>query len=114
MSLLVASVAGSLGAVARYVLSGVVQTRSASGFPFGTLAVNLSGSFCLGLVVGAGSLDSWLAMSAIGFLGGFTTFSTFMVESIRLGTRSTGASINLMGTIVGGVLVAAVGYILTG
>lgn len=112
MTLAVIAIAGSLGAVARYLLSGWVQTRSASDFPAGTLAVNVVGSFALGLVAGAGSLDSTLTVFFVGFLGGFTTFSTWMVETIRLGMRSTGALLNLAVSLVGGVVAAAVGYIL--
>jgi CrcB protein len=113
MTLLIASVAGAAGAVCRYAVSGWVQTRHDTDFPTGTLAVNVVGSFGLGVVVGAGSPDSILTLVAVGFLGGFTTFSTWMVESIRLGPGSPRALLNLTLSLGGGVTAAVVGFILT-
>ena len=112
-TLVTASLAGAVGAVCRYLVSGWVQTASSSDFPVGTLCVNLTGSFGLGLVVGAGHLDSTLILTAVGFLGGFTTFSTWMIETIRLGPRSPRALINLSLSLTGGVIAAAVGFTLS-
>lgn len=111
MMFLAVSVAGSLGAVARYLLTGVVQQKSSSDFPIGTMAVNLSGAFVLGLVAGAGDLGSYPWVLAAGFLGGFTTFSTWMVETLGLGLHSVRALLNLAVSLVGGVVLAALGYI---
>jgi len=113
MSLLAASVAGAVGAMLRYVVSGWVQGRSRSDFPFGTLTINLVGSFSLGLVVGAGHPESMVTLAVVGFLGGFTTYSTWMVETIRLGATSRRGVINLASSLIAGVAVAALGYILT-
>ena len=85
MMLFVTTVAGSIGALCRYLLSGVLQERTRSDFPVGTLAVNLVGAFLLGLVTGTDNLQSTATLTAVGFLGGFTTFSTWMIETIRLG-----------------------------
>lgn len=82
--------AGSfVGGVARYLLSHVVQTNVASGFPWGTMVVNVLGCFFIGLLYGLferGSLmNSDLRMFlTTGFCGGFTTFSTFMHENYAL------------------------------
>jgi fluoride exporter len=76
---------GGLGAIARFVLDGVVAGRLGRDFPFGTLAVNLLGTFVLGALVGM-AVDGdryWLA--GTGLLGSFTTFSTWALESHRLG-----------------------------
>lgn len=114
MTLIVVSIAGSLGAMTRYVVSGWAQARFRSDFPVGTLTVNVAGSFALGLTIGAGSLESSLTMASVGFLGGFTTFSTWMVETIRLGTRSGRALGNLVLALVLGLFAAALGFVLTG
>ena len=84
MTVLMVSLAGAVGAVCRYLISGWVQGALRTGFPVGTTVVNLSGAFALGLVVGAGSPDSSVTMILAGFLGGFTTFSTWMVETLAL------------------------------
>jgi len=78
-----------LGANARYFVSMWLAAKLGAEFPYGTLAVNVSGSLLLGFLVAAGS--HYLALSpqlrlmmTVGFLGSFTTFSTFAVESIAL------------------------------
>lgn len=112
MTLLVATVAGAFGALGRYVVSGWVQERSGSLFAVGTLAVNLSGAFLLGLLIGGGDVESASVAAGTGFLGGFTTFSTWMFETARLGLsplRSRAiANITLM--LIGGLALAAIGY----
>jgi fluoride exporter len=74
---------GGVGAVARFLLDGAVTARAGSGFPWGTLAVNLSGAFALGLLVGVA--DDAYRLLGTGLLGAYTTFSTWMLESHRLG-----------------------------
>lgn len=112
MTWITLTVAGAVGAAARYGLSGWVQRRTASPLPVGTAVVNLVGAFALGWVVKA-STGLGLDLLA-GFLGGFTTFSTWMVESWsmaqagRRGRRR--ALINLVGLLVVGVAFAALGY----
>ena len=76
---------GGLGAVARFGMDGAVGSRVGGGFPFGTLAVNLSGSLLLGLLVGAAVSGDSYRIAATGFVGAFTTFSTWAFESHRLG-----------------------------
>ena len=81
---------GFIGAAARYLVGGWVQHALARpGFPFGTLAVNLLGSFILGFVLQLGTTrglfgPSFREFVAIGMLGGFTTFSTFSWETTAL------------------------------
>lgn len=89
MQLLYIGLFGAFGCISRYVISGWVLAATGSVFPYGTLAVNVAGSFLLGLIM-EGSQHSTLLSPEIrlgltvGFLGGFTTFSTFSYETIRL------------------------------
>ena len=75
---------GAVGAIARFLLDGAVSARASSSFPWGTLVVNLTGAFALGFVTGQLSGDAQLLVGT-GLLGGYTTFSTWMFESHRLG-----------------------------
>jgi fluoride exporter len=80
---------GAAGTLARYGLQGLVQLRLGSGFPYGTLLINLSGCFLLGLV-GQFTLNrmvlspDWRIAIAIGFFGGYTTFSSFGWETAKM------------------------------
>ncbi|MGZ8481987.1 MAG: fluoride efflux transporter CrcB [Candidatus Limnocylindria bacterium] len=77
--------AGGLGALARFLLDGAVAGRVRSSFPFGTLAVNISGAFVLGVLAGAALNDDAYRVLGTGLVGAFTTFSTWALESHRLG-----------------------------
>jgi CrcB protein len=76
---------GGIGAVGRFLLDGAVAQRLGRGFPFGTLAVNLSGALLLGVLVGAALTDTQYRLWGIGLIGAYTTFSTWALESHRLG-----------------------------
>ena len=80
-----AALLGAAGAVARFRMDSVVSARLPSEFPLGTLVVNLSGAFGLGALVGLAASDRVAFVLGTGFAGGYTTFSTWMVESVRLG-----------------------------
>ncbi len=88
MTLLVVAAGGALGAVSRYITTGWVQSLSGDFFPWGTLVVNVLGSLALGfgLVWLQASVASAEARQfvAIGFLGSFTTFSTFSFETVAM------------------------------
>lgn len=89
MQILYIGLFGAFGCISRYVMSGWVLGVAGGGFPYGTLAVNLVGSFLLGLIM-EGSQHSTLFSPevrlglTVGLLGGFTTFSTFSYETVRL------------------------------
>jgi CrcB protein len=81
--------AGALGTGARYLISGWALAVLGAGFPYGTLAVNVVGSFLIGLVMQVGLATPLLSPTlrltlTTGFIGGFTTYSTFNYETIRL------------------------------
>jgi fluoride exporter len=83
--LLAVGVLGGLGAIGRFLLDGAVSSRVTGSFPFGTLAVNVSGAFMLGLLVGLALEGDAYFVIGSGLLGGYTTFSTWALESHRLG-----------------------------
>jgi CrcB protein len=79
----------ALGGVIRYLLGGFIQRWSGGTYPLGTLLINITGSFLLGLIYrysadSAAITPEVRAMLTIGFCGGYTTFSSFSYESIRL------------------------------
>ena len=76
---------GGVGALARFALDALVSARARSGLPLGTLAVNVTGAFVLGLLVGLAVRGDALRLAGTGALGAYTTFSTWMLESHRLG-----------------------------
>jgi CrcB protein len=77
--------AGGVGAVARFAVDGAVARRAATEFPLGTLVVNISGAFALGVLVGAALHGDGYRLAGTGLLGAYTTFSTWAFESQRLG-----------------------------
>jgi CrcB protein len=95
---------GGLGAVARFVLDRFVLARTGRGFPAGTLAVNASGSFLLGLLVGVSLEGDAYLFAGTAVLGSYTTFSTWMLETQRLGEDGEGG-----GLLANIVLSAALG-----
>ena len=89
LKLALIALGGAFGAVARFALSSAVQARTPSGFPAGTLAVNVVGCLALGLLLawieGRDDMSAELrALLAVGVLGSFTTFSTFGAETLDL------------------------------
>ena len=89
MKLFLIALFGAIGTLARYGLQGVVQIRMGSMFPYGTLLINLTGCFLLGLI-GQLTLNRMLISSdlriaiAVGFFGGYTTFSSFGWETAKM------------------------------
>jgi fluoride exporter len=76
---------GGAGSVLRFVADGAVARRMGREFPYGTLAVNLSGSFALGVLVGAAVSGDAARLAGTGLIGAYTTFSTWAFETHRLG-----------------------------
>ncbi len=105
---------GGLGAVARLRIDRLVQLRANISFPLGTFTVNVLGSFCFGLLTGAGVGGDALLLTGIGLLGSFTTFSTWMLEAERLGEdgEDRWALANLGLSLAGGLAAASLGWAL--
>ena len=106
---------GGLGSASRYLIGQWAATALGVGFPYGTLIVNMVGCFALGLVVQLAVAGSWhgdvRAALAAGFLGGFTTYSSFNQETLTLFTAGAGgaAALNIAVTLGGGLLAGALG-----
>ncbi|MGV0741816.1 fluoride efflux transporter CrcB [Mycolicibacterium sp. XJ870] len=79
------AVLGGAGAVCRFLLDRAVSARVKRGFPFGTLAVNLTGALLLGFLGGLALSPHTALIVGTGFVGSYTTFSTWMLETQRLG-----------------------------
>jgi fluoride exporter len=78
-------VAGGMGSVLRFVVDGAVARRMARSFPFGTLTVNVSGAVLLGLISNLALSRHAALLTDTAFIGSYTTFSTWMLETQRLG-----------------------------
>jgi fluoride exporter len=118
MPLIFIGLGGFAGAIARYLVDGLVTERTAGTFPWGTLAVNATGSFLLGLLFAMTAERAILPAEIrgpvmIGFIGAYTTFSTYMLESWQLieGGSYAPALANLGGSILIGVVAVAAGLV---
>jgi fluoride exporter len=108
---------GGCGALARFLLDGIVSERGAAGrFPLGTLAVNLSGSVLLGLLAGATLHGDALLLAGTATLGSYTTFSTWMFESHRLAEDGEWPVLaaNVAGSLALGLAGVALGRLIGG
>ncbi len=108
MNLLLIGMGGFAGAIARYLIDGWVSDAAGGSFPYGTLAVNVSGSFLLGVLFAATTERAILSPELrgpvmIGFIGAYTTFSTLMLETWRLG-ESAGLAPALANVVGSGLL----------
>lgn len=111
MTFLYVAIGGALGAVLRYLTALTVP------FPLGTLTVNLVGSLAMGVVfvvLLAKGLDKWQPLVMTGVLGGFTTFSAFSLDTLRLyeAGQLGGAAAYVLGSVIGAVVACFLGVAL--
>jgi CrcB protein len=118
VTLILVGIGGFFGAVARYLVDGWVSQATGGSFPYGTLVINISGSFVLGILFGLTVERAVLpaeirAPLMIGFLGAYTTFSTWMLESWRLaeGGALVAAAMNIGGSVVLGLAAVFAGLV---
>lgn len=101
--------AGAVGSVLRFVVDGLVAERVRARIPLGTVLVNVTGSFLLGLLVGAGTgriPEALGTVLGVGLLGGYTTFSTASVEAVTVAAQGRGGALRAAAH-AGGMLVAS-------
>jgi CrcB protein len=111
---------GAMGALARYQLAALIQARVPAGFPWGTFVVNISGCLVMGVVttIFAERLvvhPNWRLLIPIGFIGAYTTFSTFEYETFRAMTEGSwliGAA-NVVASVLAGYVALWLGVALT-
>lgn len=112
--MLAVAAAGGIGSALRYLTDNALPARIRRIFPWGTAAVNLIGSFALGVLTGAATTwlpHDWLTILGIGLLGGYTTFSTASLETIRLlhDRRNRAAALNGLGVLIACTALAILG-----
>jgi CrcB protein len=118
MGMLVA-VGGGLGAAARFLMDTLIARHNRLSVPLGTLTINVTACLLLGMVTGLTVTypgnDGLYVVLAVGFLGGYSTFSTASVESARLllAGRATSAGLHAVGMLVGSVAAAVIGLTIT-
>ena len=119
MKYLVVLAGGGAGSLARYVASTAIMQRFGGAFPLGTFVINVTGSFLIGLLMTLFTerLDwspNWRLLLVTGFLGGYTTFSSFEYESLqvlRQGARWMGL-VNLVGSVAAGYIAVWLGALI--
>lgn len=116
MTFLLVMLGAALGAPARWLLDQAIQTRRDRVFPLGTLTINVTGSFLLGLILAAAATGhvsaAFVAFAGVGFCGGFTTYSTLGYETIRLAEDGSGreALLNVTASLALGMTAAVAGW----
>jgi fluoride exporter len=112
------AILGGLGSLARFMFDAVISVQTSSSFPLGTLAVNASGALILGLLTGVALSGEALLLAGSATIGSYTTFSTWMLETHRLGedgelllgvlnvlaSIAVGLSATILGRSIGGAL----------
>jgi CrcB protein len=112
---LLVATGGFLGAISRFGLNNFIQSKHNQPFPCGTFIINITGSLILGLLSGVSQLPREIfLLLGTGFMGAFTTFSTFELETLELMQRKqvVTALIYLVASVVIGVSIAYIGYII--
>ncbi|EIJ78168.1 hypothetical protein PB1_11429 [Bacillus methanolicus PB1] len=112
-NLLLVALGGFFGAVSRYFISRKLNGHN-SKIPFGTLTVNLLGSFLLGILIGKKLGEAVYALFGIGFMGAFTTFSTLKAETLQLfeQKKTIKAAFYLAITYIGGITAGFLGLLI--
>jgi CrcB protein len=114
---LVVGMGGFIGANIRYFLGRWAAQKWGTDFPYGTFVINVSGSFILGLFATLAARlawnDAWRLLVAIGFVGAFTTFSTFEYETFELIRQNNlaRAGVNVLGSVLVGFLAVYLGVV---
>jgi CrcB protein len=105
MDYVLVGLGGAFGSIARYSLGKIISEKTKTKFPFGTFVINITGAFLLGIVSSISISINWYVLLADGFLGAYTTFSTFMYEGFSLfDNNKLNAYVYIMGSLVLGII----------
>jgi len=112
LELLLLGLGGAAGSIARYKLGSIISQRMNTTFPAGTFIINITGAVLLGIVSGMHVGGNMYLLLADGFLGAYTTFSTFMYEGITLfqGKEKMNAFIYIAGSLIVGIIGYFIGF----
>ncbi len=112
LKLLVLATGGALGTLARYGLNGLISQRFAT-FPLGTMIVNITGCFAIGLFATLALRSEWRDFLMIGFCGGYTTFSSFGFQTLNLARDGQWlfVALNVIGSNALGLLAVYAGWV---
>lgn len=110
MKLFIVGIGGIFGGLCRFQLGKVVSQKSNSTFPVGTFIINISGAFLLGILTSVNVNNQIYLLLGDGFLGSYTTFSTFMHEGFNLFQGNE--KLNAFTYILGSLIIGVIGYIL--
>jgi CrcB protein len=111
-------IGGGTGALARYIAATFISQRVGGFFPWGTFVINVTGSFAIGVLMTLFSErlvhPNWRLLLVTGFLGGYTTFSTFEYETLQAARANTRwiALLNVVGSVVCGYIAVWLGSVL--
>lgn len=108
MNLLLVGIGGALGGIVRYQLGKMLSQKSGTAFPLGTFIINITGALLLGIVTSIKAGDNAYLLLGDGFLGAYTTFSTFMYEGFNLFRENE--TRNALVYILGSLLLGIIGY----
>lgn len=113
-AIVLVALGAALGAPARYLTDRLIQARHGSLFPWGTFAVNIAGSFLLGLLAGLPVSEPVMAAAGVGFCGALTTYSAFGYETVRLVQDRARfyATVNATASVLAGLGAAYCGLVL--
>ena len=119
LPIVLVALGGGLGSVTRYLAGGWVASRLGVAFPYGTLLINITASFIIGFFLAfaqdrAALSPNWRLFVAVGFVGGYSTFSTFEYESVRLmqDGQMLLAAIYMAGSVAAGLVATITGITL--
>lgn len=106
MNFILLGIGGAFGSITRYKIGTIISSRTNSKFPWGTFIINITGAFLLGLVTSLNVNKNLSLLLADGFLGAYTTFSTFMYEGFNLfeDRKKLNAFIYILSSLILGVM----------
>lgn len=110
MQYLIVGLGGIFGSIVRYALGKLISERSASIFPIGTFIINITGAFLLGILSASNLGENLYILFGDGFLGAYTTFSTFMYEGFQLFQERE--KLNAFTYVILSFIIGVIGYAL--